>query len=172
MVNSRLPRIIFTLLFIIAIAMPLFYINQLPERVAIHFDLSNRADGWMSKTSYLLFHYSIVIFFYITFRVLCLLLPKFPSSLINLPRKDYWLHESRKEETFKTLQAMILWIGNLCIALFIYVFYEILKANTNKSLQISSFSWLSVILFLSGTAAVVIKYIMRFTKKENQLEEQ
>ncbi|MEW6653406.1 MAG: DUF1648 domain-containing protein [Bacteroidota bacterium] len=171
MSNVTLPKIIFTLLFLTALIIPLFYINLLPDRVATHFDLDNRADGWMSKTGYLFFHYCIILFFYSIFWGLSVLLPKFPPPLINLPLKDYWLHESRRETTFKTLQTMMLWIGNLCLALFIYVFHEILKANIGGSQQISSFSWVSVGLFLTGTVLVVIKYIMRFTKKENQLEE-
>ncbi len=170
--NTRIAKIIFTFLFIAAIILPLFFVDQLPDRVASHFDLNNQADGWMSKRGYMFFHYGIVIFFYLTFWGLSILIPKFPASLINLPQKDYWLHESRKENTFIILQAMILWIGNLCLALFVYVFYEILKANTSGTEKISGFSWVSIIIFLFGTMIVIIKYINRFTKKESQLEEQ
>lgn len=171
MTNVRLARIVFFLLFIIAILIPLFYYKQLPERMASHFDLRNQADGWMSKNGYMFFHYGTILFFYLIFWGLSVLIPKFPKSLINLPQKDFWLEDCRKEFTFKTLQAMLFWIGNLCLALFIYVFSEVLKANANGSQQISSFSWVSVILFLSGTMFIVIKYIMHFTKKENQLEQ-
>jgi len=172
MTNARLPRIIFLLLFFIAIIVPLFYFDQLPDRVASHFDLNNRADGWMTKTGYMLFHYGIIIFFYLTFWGISILIPKFPKSLINLPQKEHWLHESRKETTYKTIQAMMFWIGSICLALFIYVFHEIIKANISGSQQISSFSWVSVIIFLAGTGIIIIKYITHFSKKENQLEEQ
>lgn len=170
--NARLAKIIFTFLFLVAIFLPVFFINQLPERVASHFDLNNQADGWMSKSGYMFFHFGIVIFFYLTFWGLSVLIPKFPPSLINLPHKEYWLHESRKETTIITIQAMMLWIGNLCLALFVYVFYEILKANVSGTEKISSFSWVSVILFLFATMIIVIKYIRHFSKKENQLEEE
>ncbi|OGU63573.1 MAG: hypothetical protein A2X62_11870 [Stygiobacter sp. GWC2_38_9] len=60
------------------------------------------------------------------------------------------------------------WIGNACLALFIYVFYELLNANINGTGQISSFSWVSILIFLSANTFIVIKYVLYFTKKENQ----
>ena len=170
MSNVRLAKIILSLLFIIAIIIPLFYINHLPARVASHFDFNNQADSWMSKTGYLFFHYGIIFFFYMVFWGLSIVIPKFPTSMINIPHKNYWLHEVRKTITIATIQAMLLWIGNVCLALFIYIFYEILNANVTGSQHISSFSWVSVILFLVATTLIVIKYIMFFTQKENQLD--
>lgn len=171
MPNARLARIVFLLLFVIAIILPLFYLNHLPEKIASHFNINNQADYWMSKSGYLFFHYGIVLFFYLVFWGLSLTIPRFPASLINIPNKEYWLNDTRKEATFSMLKAMMFWIGSLCLALFIYIFYEILKANTDGSQQIGNFSWVSILIFLSATMIIVIKYILYFTKKENQLDD-
>ncbi|OGU85115.1 MAG: hypothetical protein A2499_10430 [Stygiobacter sp. RIFOXYC12_FULL_38_8] len=168
MSNTRAARIVFLVLFIISIVVPLFYFDQLPERIASHFNTRNQADSWMSKGSYMIFHYSVILFFFLLFWGLSFFVPRFPPSLINLPNKEYWLSETRKEKTFLKLQAMMFWIGNACLALFIYVFYELLNANINGTGQISSFSWVSILIFLSANTFIVIKYVLYFTKKENQ----
>lgn len=172
MSNTRAAKTIFLLLFAISILLPLIYYNQLPERIASHFDFYNRADNWTSKSGYLIFHYVIIFFFFLIFGGMSYYAPRFPSSLINLPNKEYWLHESRREHTFSLLQAMLLWLGSVCLALFVYMFYEIFNANVSGSQQISSFSWVSVIVFIVANAIIVIKYILYFTNKENKLGEE
>lgn len=168
MSNTRTARIIFLLLFIISIILPLFYFDQLPERIASHFNINNQADGWISKSGYMFFHYGIILFFFFLFWGLSFFIPRFPPSLMNMPNKEYWLSEERKERTFLILQAMVFWIGNACLALFIYVFYEVIMANINGTGKISSLSWVSILIFLSANTFIVIKYVLYFTKKENQ----
>lgn len=172
MSNTRLARIIFLFLFFISVLLPLFYINDLPHRMASHFDINNQADGWMSKNSYVMFHYGIIFLFFLIFWGLNFFIPRFPISLINIPNKEYWLNETRSDRTFMTIQAMMYWLGSTCFALFIFMSYEIIKTNLAGSQQISSFSWASILVFLSANAIIILKYILYFTKKENQLGEQ
>ncbi len=42
------------LLFILTVVMVLLVYSQLPERIAVHFDLQGNPDGWGSRTSYLI----------------------------------------------------------------------------------------------------------------------
>ncbi len=170
MSNTRTARIIFLLLFIISIILPLFYFDQLPERIASHFNINNQADGWISKSGYIFFHYGIILFFFFLFWGLSFFIPRFPPSLMNMPNKEYWLSEERKERTFLILQAMVFWIGNACLALFIYVFYEVIMANINGTGKISSLSWVSILIFLSANTFIVIKYVLYFTKKNQSGE--
>jgi uncharacterized membrane protein len=150
----------------------LFYLDKLPERVASHFNISNKADSWMSRDSYTFFYYTLIVLTYILFWGLSALAPRFKPSLINLPNKEYWLTETRRSGTFRVVQTMLYWIGSACLLLFIYIYYEVAKANIDGSQQVSGFSWLSILLFLFLNAVIVIKYVLYFTKKENQSEEQ
>lgn len=172
MFNLKLARVLFIISILISLLLPVFLYEQLPDRMATHFALNNQADGWMNKTSYLFFHYGLTFFFSFLFMGFAYLLPKLPSSLINIPNKDFWLNEKRKRFTLDVLQTLLFYLGTLCIILFVTLFFSVFLANIDGSNKLSSFSWILILVFLSSTGALTIKYIMFFNYKENQIGEE
>lgn len=168
MFNLKYARILFITSILISLLLPIFLYEQLPERMASHFNLNNEADRWMNKNSYLLFHYGLILFFSILFGGFAFLLPKMPASFINIPNKDFWLNEKRKNFTFDVLRTLLFYLGTLCLLLFIALFFSVYKANVDGSNKLSSFSWILILVFLGSTGVLTIKYILFFNNKEDQ----
>jgi serine/threonine-protein kinase len=82
-----------------AAAQHAWYWNQLPDRVATHFNLSGAPNDWMSKpaaTSLLLATQLLIPWFLVGIAALTAWLP---SSLVNLPNREYWLAPERRRES-------------------------------------------------------------------------
>jgi uncharacterized membrane protein len=167
MYNTRNAKLIFLLLLFISFIIPVFLYPQLPYKMAAHFNIKSSADNWMNKNYYLIVHYIILFFFSSVFWVMALLMPRLPRSLFNLPNKDYWLHETRKEKTVQVLQAMLYWLGCFTLLLFDFVFYQVFKANVDGTNKLSSFSWISIFIYVSANIIIILKYIAHFNNKEN-----
>jgi hypothetical protein len=107
-------------------------VDQLPERIATHFDGSGRPDGWASRGGYvvtmLLFGYGLAAF------IIGILYASrfFPDSMVNLPNRGYWLAPARREEAMGVLLDYGLWMGALSIAFCAGMHGLILEANRNQ----------------------------------------
>ncbi len=167
MFNTRRAKILFNILLIISILFPIIIYPQLPYRVASHFGPNNKADDWMIKSKYMIVHFLLIFSISGLFAAMAKFIHKLPASIINLPNKDYWLTEERKEKTFLILQGMFYWIGNLCLLLFLYVFYQVYKANITANNQLDSFAWFAIIIFLAGNGYIIMKYISFFNNKNS-----
>ena len=64
--NSR-SFIVFVCLVVAAAAFVFSIIDQLPETVATHYGASSRANGWMTRSGYLLFMMVFLLGFYLGF---------------------------------------------------------------------------------------------------------
>ena len=137
--------------------------SQLPERVATHFGVGGEPDGWMTRSasqkSALVFGFTFPLFVV----VLCFAARFFPSGLINLPRKDYWLAPERRSETFNYLVGHSLWFACLAVCFVIGVQYSIVQANqqTPPHLPTGLVLWVTG-AFLAGTAVWVLALVRHF----------
>lgn len=169
--NTTRAKLVFYFLLVISILFPLLVYHKLPFRVASHFNINNVADSWMPRQSYFIVHYGMILVFAIIFGGMAAFAHKIPPSLMNLPNKVYWLTEERKEKTYNTLRSLLYWIGSICYLLFLFLFYQIYKANTNGTEKIDSYSWIAVIIFLVVNGVIIIKYIFYFNKIQRNKEE-
>ncbi len=64
---------------------------QLPDRVASHFDLSGKADGWSTKQGLLRAYLGIIGLVALTILGGAFGVSKLPVSVINLPNRELWL---------------------------------------------------------------------------------
>ncbi|MGC1485109.1 MAG: DUF1648 domain-containing protein [Candidatus Acidiferrum sp.] len=109
--DSRLPKMLFMLLAILAAIY--FWSNyaQLPDVVASHFDAHGNPNGWQSKSMFFAFFAGAVgVAWSVGFGVPALL-SKMPSAFINLPHKEYWLAPARKAESLALLNRSFAWFG-------------------------------------------------------------
>jgi serine/threonine-protein kinase len=138
---------------------------DLPTRVASHFDGGGQPNGWMSRSSYLIFTAAfgvglpaIVI---LGFRVLRHL----PSDLINIPRRDYWLAPERRLATVTGLFHRSLWLACLLVAMMLGVHLLVVHANSQVPVRLSAPMILGLIgFFLSGVAAWILS-LFRYFKR-------
>jgi uncharacterized membrane protein len=110
-VDSRLPKLVFVVIAIVATIYFLSNYAQLPEIVASHFNGRGVANGWQTKSSFLTAFAGVVaIAALLTFGV-PFLVSKVPVQLINLPHKEYWLAPEHRAETMAILGGSFAWFG-------------------------------------------------------------
>lgn len=102
---------------------------QLPERMASHFDLSNRVDGWMSRTPFLALTVGLDVLMAGVFLALPALLGRIPDALINLPHEDDWLAPSRRAESPARMATGLLAVGVATMLLLLVLFQGVFALN-------------------------------------------
>ena len=94
--NSR-SFIVFVCLVVAAAAFVFSTIDQLPETVATHYGAGGRANGWMTRSGYLLFMMVFLLGFSTLVSFLIGFIPHKLPRLTNIPNRGYWLAEERRE---------------------------------------------------------------------------
>lgn len=93
---------------IVVIGQAAFYYNDLPDKMATHFDIKGTPDGWDTKSDFFLIWISIIIMLNIMPIITCTLFDKLPKWLYNIPNRDYWFDtEERKKYIHSVLCVMM-----------------------------------------------------------------
>jgi serine/threonine-protein kinase len=121
-VTSRTVRAILVALVVVQIA---WYWPRLPATVASHFDGSGRPNGWLSKEMFLAVYVGIVALLAVVFSAVRFI----PTSLWNLPNRDYWLAPERRAATVARFSEEMLWFANATLALVLLTFELAFRAN-------------------------------------------
>jgi uncharacterized membrane protein len=124
---------------------------QLPERVASHFGFSGEANGWMSRSSYLVFMAIFGMIFPMLAPLAGLLVGRLPVSSINLPNKEYWLAPERRDATVAFLIAQLLRLGVLELGLVIVLHQLMIEANRQQPPRMSNVIWGVLAVFVVFT---------------------
>ena len=141
-------------------------VDQLPERIATHFDVSGRPDGWSGRDGYvlsmLLFGYGLAAF------IIGILYASrfFPDSMVNVPNRDYWLTPERRPMIMATLLDFGLWMGALSIAFSAGTHWLILEANRLDPPALAGPS-LGVLVgvYMAGLLLVGVVHFVRYYRK-------
>ncbi len=163
--DRRLGEKIFWLLVVAAALHMIYYYPLLPDRVASHFNGSGRPDGWTSKTTFFLIYAGVVILMAIIQITTRLTLAKTPSSLINLPNKDYWLAPERRAQSMGLLMKYMTGLWSATLFFLMSTIHFAIRVNLGRSRDLGDwFFFLAayVIFTLAWTAALV----RRFTGKD------
>ena len=114
--NSR-SFIVFVCLVVAAAAFVFSTIDQLPETVATHYGAGGRANGWMTRSGYLLFMMVFLLGFSTLVSFLIGFIPHKLPRLTNIPNRGYWLAEERREGSLQFLSSHGWWLGCLIVFL-------------------------------------------------------
>jgi uncharacterized membrane protein len=164
MSGTRIPRVLFFIIILLAIAQCVHDYPLLPDRLASHFGASGMPNGWMTKSQ-----------FFITFAIV--LLPalavefllsygiaKKPDAKLRLPNKEYWLAPERRAETFAYFDSFFAWYG--CAFLFVEVFAMglAMRANFDTPPQLPTGPIVSVLVgFVLFNVVAVVAMLRRFS---------
>ena len=168
MPKTRLsPLLILILLWILFGGLLAATYTQWPAQVATHFDLRGTPDRWMDRVWNIVAYSALGVGLPLMIYGIFSLCSRFPTNMINLPRRDYWLAPERRAATFVELRRQALWLGCL-IVLFVAGLYVLtLEANRHDPPQLS-LSGTTALLggFFVGVAIWVALLYRRFWKAE------
>jgi len=164
--QSNLPRVLFFFLSGLLFVTILIYHQYLPATVASHFNFKGEADSFMNKNTYTIVSLAFAVFMTLLFPLIIFIIKKAPAKSINLPNKEYWLAEERKDETLKTLGNYLYLLGSLVLMLFVFIFYHVYRINLFGEVKIAHNFWIYLVIFLPTTFYLVAKMILHFYKKK------
>jgi uncharacterized membrane protein len=150
-------------LVVVAMAVQLWiYYPQLPDPMATHFGLRGEADGWSSRASFFILTYAIMAVMLVSLGTIAWLLPRFPNSTFNLPRKDYWLAPERRAETIRVSRQVLGWILLLTCLFLLVVDQLVIVANLNPPPRLpAAFLWL-LGLYMLAVVVPAVWLVWRF----------
>lgn len=168
MPSARLPRILFFLLVLVALARCSHFYPLLPERMASHFDMSGLPNGWMTKALFFeLYAVGVAIGVVVVF-LPALTVAKLPASLINLPNKKYWLAPEHRDETYAFLKRSFAWFGCAFLAVEVVGLHLAMQANLLSPPHFSSESMSAcLVVFLIWMVWWTIGFIRHFSAPES-----
>ncbi len=153
------------LIVIAALIQLVYYYPQLPTVVASHFNSAGIPNGWQPKGAFFSIYCGVILLMIIIFPGTAFFLDRIPDSLINLPRKEYWLAPERREETFSFINRQMLTYGNATLIFLVAVFHLAIKANLTTQKQLPSTSMLLMLgAYLLFSLLWTVRFILKFKK--------
>ena len=103
--------------------------DQLPARVASHFNFEGLADGTMLRSDYLLLMSFLTLAVPLLLVALHVVLPRIAPSFVRLPARDYWLAAERRSATRASIAASGLVIASVVAAFMVALNLLVVVAN-------------------------------------------
>jgi len=143
----------------------LWIYSQLPETIASHFDGQGNPNAWMGRGAFLVFEIALLVFVVGQMLLVPRMVRRLPSSLINLPHKEYWLSSERREYTFATFRKYFDVLGSAILLLVTFVNHLVYAANVDRQ-NLSGNIWYVLIAFLAFVGIWLAKFVMEFARKK------
>jgi uncharacterized membrane protein len=156
-------KIVFILIFAANLALGLISYAILPDRIAIHFGSGGIPDSWGPKSLHLtLFTFVDILLFllmYYTPRIVLI----FPPRFVNLPNRNYWLQDSKREEMTNRLNLLMWEYGSALFAFLFLAQLFVLQANLSQPVRLDETSFLIALgIFMIYTVFWIIKLYRKF----------
>jgi hypothetical protein len=140
--------------------------DDLPARVASHFDIYGQPNGWMSRETCVGFTLGLGVLMPAFIVGMMGGAGKIPVSFVNLPHRDYWLAPDRRQAALAILLRYSLWFACMNVLFVTGLHWLIVQANPPH--QPPHLSGLGIALvaggFLAGTGVWVRLLLRHFSK--------
>lgn len=158
-------RLFLTISPIVAAAHVGWYYAELPGRMASHFGPGGDANGWMSRSAFVGGYVGLIAAMAILYNGLTWVLPRLPASMINLPRRDYWLAPERRQRTLEDLGRQLARIGVAMVLFLMVVFHLCLRANLDGTFRLNpAVMILPLATFLATLALWLGQLVWRYAR--------
>lgn len=145
------------------VAVLVFHAQRLPARVASHFGGSGLPDGWMDRSSYVLFSIALLLGTTAIFGGVALLVRRLPAQWINLPNRDYWLAPERGAMTRRHIAAWCYAFGAILNVFLVFVFHLAYRANLSDPVALNTTAMmLGLAVYLAVTLGSVVAMLVRY----------
>jgi uncharacterized membrane protein len=162
MSRNVVPLTLLTVTLATVLAGMLITSQQMPARVASHFNARGVPDGWMPRSSYTLATISMTIGLAI-FLVAAFSITRFaPDAMINLPNRDFWLDPERRQQTCDTIFRYGVWLAILVTVLFLVMHLFVVAANAAQPVNLSNEVWIILAVFLLTFIAWAVLFMRQF----------
>lgn len=144
--------------------------DELPQRVASHYDVRGRPDGFMPRDA---FFFGLAMFGACTAAFLLAFpaLPRIiPLRYLNVPHRDYWLAPERRAQSLASIAAFCSWFGIATATLLVVLLQLTLRANIEGTGLRPAVANGALGLYFVSMAASLVALCRRFRKPTTNVE--
>lgn len=162
----KLPAAILSLAIVTGLGLQLWYWPLLPDPMATRFNEQGQPTGWMAKLPATLISAALLTILPLFLIGSSLVIRWLPISMINLPNREYWLAEERREETIQWITTWMLWLTVSVTLLMVAINHLTFIANRDNT-PISLFlMWGMLGLFVFSILVFLLFVFRRFRRNE------
>ena len=155
MSSQRIALFAVAMIAVAAVAQNAWYWGHLPDKVATHFNIEGNPNDWMSKTNATIVMCGFQVGMPFLLMAVTSLASRLPSSMVNIPHREYWLHPDRRASSMHYVQSFMNWIAVAFSLYAIAINHLVFKANRDsESLNTVWFGALMAVFLISVFVAV------------------
>lgn len=156
---------------IAAAAFVLYTGQELPPRVASHFDFSGTANGFMSREGYLAFMTPITVGIPLAMALIAPWLGRRWPGSVNLPHRDYWLAPERREASIDSLAAAMALLAWALLLFLCFAHWRVVEANRLRPPQLAPSAFLPGLVAFLALAGFWTAWLYRRFRRPPALPE-
>jgi uncharacterized membrane protein len=139
---------------------------RLPDRMAVHFGASGAANGWMTPRQFAVFNAGLLLFVTVVMIGSAVATRFIPTTLINIPHRDYWFAPERRRASRDRLLRHMLWLVCVVVGFLVTIDHSVLAVNLRPGAPRLSGTELGVPVgvFLLGIAVWTLRLLVMFRR--------
>ena len=135
-----------------SIAFFIFFGRDFPPSMAVHFGIGGRPDRYVDRVKFIVLGSFLSLMLPTLIATLVGVLPRvLPTSMLNLPNKNYWMAAERREHALNVMLWFGLWLACLVQAFLMVVNVGIYRANLTQPPALGA---MGALVFVPGLALV------------------
>lgn len=164
MSDTTVPRSLFFATIAAGIGQCLHDYPLLPERLASHFSASGAANGWMTKSQFLITYAAVIVPALIVEFWVPSKIARTGGDKLRMPNKEYWLAPERRAETFGYFKRFFAWYGCAFLLIEVFAMGLAMRANFQNPPQLPNGPMITAIAaFVVFNIVGVVMMIRRFS---------
>ena len=168
MESTRLPWLVFLTITVVALIAWGYSYDQMPVRIASHFNGAGTPTGWMAKDSFFILNVILIGVAAFSGWFPARQIATLPMSKINLPNKEYWFSPAQRTETVAYFQRWFAWLGCGILLLVVLIMQLVIEANRGPAPTMPLGPIMTLMVgFLFFIAVRTIAMLRRFGKAES-----
>ena len=164
MLKTKLPWIVLAAALIVCVIQMAMFGPKLPDPVASHFAANGQANGSISRTTFIIFTIGFQFGLAALLVGTAWLTGVLPTSMINIPNREYWLSDERRQESLDYQKRMLLWITAITTVFFVFVTQLVIHSNMYQQPMHMAVFWVVMGIYLVAIFAICGRMILRFQK--------
>jgi uncharacterized membrane protein len=151
------------LVFLAVVGYLFFIVSDLPNRLAVHFDINGNPNGFQSKYVFITTFFCFAFFINGLFLAMSWGISRLPTAIINIAWKQYWFAtEDRKRVAFEKLREVMGLTGIFVCTTFLFTEQVIYQANAQNPFL--EFSINAGVMVIGVLAVFFIVLVFMITK--------
>ncbi|KAJ3444990.1 membrane protein-related [Anaeramoeba flamelloides] len=159
--NTKFFVLLPFIFFIPNIILPIYYNSKLPSKVAIHYNGDGDADNWGSKSTLIGINVALSIFSLVMFLLTCLCVLKCPSSMLNIPNREYWGSSVMRPILMEKITPFLSLTFTFVEIIDFFMFFIVFRSNVHDSKKLEGFWVFYVLLTLFVVSIISLSFRVR-----------